>query len=317
MFIRKAERKKAKLRLGLSGAAGSGKTRGALEIATGMGGKIGMIDTESGRGDIYARDYEYDLIRLEAPYSTARYIEAMKMFEEAGYDILIIDSMSHAWNGAGGVVSIVDAGGKGWFSPQGIKAGAEQQAFIDAIITSKMHIICTFRAKTKYEVEKNDRGQNVPRKIGLEPIQKDNVEYELTLFMTLDQNHYGTVTKDNTKMYDQQIIKVDKEMGAHLMRWLDEGVDPKRQFEEVVLPQTIENMQSAETLDDLRTIFTDYYRKYGKDHPEHLEGVIRAKDDQIKRLRPDEIPVPAAIATKGSRYSQKLVQAAQMTGGVV
>lgn len=247
MQIRKAERKKAKLRLGMAGASGSGKTWGALEIATGMGGKIGMIDTESGRGELYGEDFDYDIIRLDSPYSPSRYVEAIKSFERSGYSVLIIDSLSHAWSGEGGVLSIVEKAG-GQFQ-SGWKIGTPQQnLLIDTIIHSPLHIITTLRTKTEYVVEKNEKGKNEPRKIGLAPIQRDQLEYEFTVFMTLSQDHIAHITKDNTKLYDQQFVKPSKEMGAALMTWLNEGLDAS----EIILKEGLNAIEKCSDFLELK-----------------------------------------------------------------
>lgn len=220
-MFKKAERRKTKLRLGLCGLSNSGKTRGALEIATGMGGKIALIDTER-RGHLYAEDYDYDIAELDAPYSPERYIEKIKEAEKAGYDILIIDSMSHAWSGEGGVLSIADQGG-GTFQSGWKMATPKHNRFMDTIITSKIHIICCFRSKTEYVVEQNEKGKMAPRKIGLAPVQRDGMEYEFTLFMDLNQDHYARVTKDNTKLYDGQVMMITTAIGENLMTWLNTG----------------------------------------------------------------------------------------------
>ncbi len=333
MLIRKAERKKAKLRLGISGASGSGKTWSALEIARGMGGKIGMIDTEAGRGELYGNDFEYDIIRLEAPYSPERYIEAMKLFEKAGYDILIIDSLSHAWVGEGGVLSIVDKAGANSFTQGWKVATPKQNALVDALITSKMHIITTFRAKTEYAMEKDDRGKNVPQKVGLAPVQRDGIEYEYTVFMNINQDHVAHVTKDNTKLYDQQYIKPSEDMGAKLMQWLNTGadvVDLKDNFINVVLPDALEQLLECNTLDELKKYFIDFTRQYAKEFPDFIQPFIEAKDKRrIELEQEDEIveqsiddgqnAIEASIQNghpkvkpvSASKHSQALTQMAQ------
>jgi AAA domain-containing protein len=312
MLIRKAERKKAKLRLGLSGASGSGKTWSALEIATGMGGKIGMIDTEAGRGELYGNDFQYDIIRLDAPYSPERYIEAMKMFEKAGYDILIIDSLSHAWVGDGGVLSIVDKAGSNSFT-QGWKVGTpKQNALIDALVTSKMHVITTFRAKTEYAMEKNERGKMEPHKIGLAPVQRDGIEYEYTVFMNMNQDHIVHVSKDNTKMFDQQYIKPTQEMGAHFMRWLNTGVDVidmRDNFINVVLPDGLEALLQCESIDALQREFLDFTRQYAKEFPEFRDAYIAAKDQRKEELTLEKSDIP--VIQTVSKHSQTLTHLAQ------
>ena len=107
-MFRKAERRKAKLRLAITGPAGSGKTWGALTLAQGIGGRIAMIDTENGSGDLYADMCDYDVETLTAPYSVQKYLAAIHEAEQAGYDILIIDSLSHAWAGEGGLLDVHD-----------------------------------------------------------------------------------------------------------------------------------------------------------------------------------------------------------------
>ena len=102
MKFHKAVRKRAKLRLAITGPSGSGKTYGALLLAKGIGGKVAVIDTEHGSASLYSHLCEYDTLELEPPYSPERYIDAIKAAESAGYDVIIIDSATHEWNGAGG-----------------------------------------------------------------------------------------------------------------------------------------------------------------------------------------------------------------------
>ena len=279
MQIRKAERKKAKLRLGIAGASGSGKTWSALEIATGMGGKIGMIDTESGRGELYGEDFNYDVIRLEAPYSPARYVEAIKSFERSGYDILIIDSLSHAWSGEGGVLSIVDKAG-GQFQ-SGWKVGTPQQnLLIDNLINSPMHIITTLRVKTEYVVEKNERGKNEPRKIGLAPIQRDQLEYEFTVFMTMSQDHIAHVTKDNTKLFDQQFVKPSNAMGENLMAWLNTGLDAN----DLVMQEGIAAIEKVSTMEAMQETLKRLKHQYSERFPEQYQAFLKLASEKKDSL---------------------------------
>jgi hypothetical protein len=322
MLIRKAERKKAKLRLGICGASGSGKTRSSLEIASGMGGKIGMIDTEAGRGELYANctsKYDpdlkltYDIIRLDAPYSTERYIEAIQSFEKAGYDILIIDSLSHAWSGEGGVLSVVDKAG-GQFQ-NGWKVGTpKQNSLIDAIITSKMHIICNLRVKTEYVVEKNDRGKNEPRKIGLAPVQRDQLEYEFTVFMSMSQEHVAHVTKDNTEMFDQEFIKPSPAMGKKLMEWLNTGIDSKEIFIKLTMPAVLDEIHEIENMNGLKDAYANYYKLYSQEFPEEFEKITQAKDARKEELMESALssmtPTVIVPAMK-SKYSSALTGAVQ------
>lgn len=279
MLIRKAERKQAKLRLGIIGSSGSGKTWSALEIATGMGGKIGMIDTESGRGELYANDFNYDVLRLDAPFSPDRYIAAIKEFQNAGYDTLIIDSLSHAWVGEGGVLSIVDRAGSNSFTSGWREATPKQNALVNAIITSKMHIIVTMRVKTEYVIELNAKGKNEPRKVGLAPVQRDGLEYEFTIFMDINLENIAHVTKDNTKLFNQQYIKPTKEMGQQIMLWLNDGKS-QEEVEQSSLQNAIEIMNNTKTEDELRIQYVHLMRSF----PALNDALTIAKDKRKAEL---------------------------------
>ena len=284
-MFRKAERKKAKLRLGISGASGTGKTWSALEIAKGLGGKIAMIDTEAGRGELYGSDFDYDVLRLDAPYSPERYIQSIKAAEAAGYDVLIIDSLSHAWVGEGGVLSIVERAGGNSFTSGWKTATPKQNALVDAIITSKIHIIVTVRSKTEWGSEINDKGKFAPKKIGTAPVQRDGLEYEFTVFMDMSQEHIAHVTKDNTKLYDQEYIKPTQEMGNNLIEWLNSGKSPEETIVEDI--QAIHNNFSAtNTTEELSNKFFSALKQY----PHLKEQIIVEKDKRKHELDEEQFP---------------------------
>lgn len=145
MEFRKAERRKAKLRLGITGPAGSGKTYGALLIAQGLGGKTVLIDTENGSGDLYAASFSYDIGQISAPYTVQKYLSAIHDAEEANYEIIIIDSLSHAWNGEGGLLDmqgkIADSSRSGNSFAAWRQVTPWHNKLIDMMLTSKCHII--------------------------------------------------------------------------------------------------------------------------------------------------------------------------------
>lgn len=227
--FRKAERRKAKLRLGLVGPAGSGKTYGALLIAMGLGGKIALIDTENGSGDLYAHLGNYDVCTLDAPYTVQKYLTAIDEAERAGYDVLIIDSLSHAWAGEGG---LLDQQGKIADSGRGNSYTAWRQVtpwhnkLVEAMLTSKCHIIATMRAKTEYVQEKNDKGKTEIKKVGMAPVQRDGMDYEFGVVFDLDVNHNATVSKDRTSLFDGQIFRPSQKTGEALKNWLESGIEP-------------------------------------------------------------------------------------------
>lgn len=236
MQIRKAERKKAKLRLGISAPSGAGKTYSSLLIAHGITGdweKVGLIDTENGSGDLYAHLGEYSVIPIEAPFTPDKYIAAIKLFEANGFGCIIIDSLTHAWAGEGGILDIQGAVAAASRSGNSYTAWREvtpkHNALVNAILQSKCHIISTMRAKTEYVQEKNDNGKTEIKKVGLAPIQRDGMEYEFTVMLDLSLNHTAAASKDRTSLFDGQYFKPSSETGRKLLEWLETGVDPEQQ----------------------------------------------------------------------------------------
>ena len=231
MEFRKAERRKAKLRLGITGVAGSGKTYGALLVAFGLGGKIAMIDTENGSGDLYSALGDYDICSLSAPFTVQKYIEAIKTAENAGYDIIIIDSLSHAWAGEGGLLDmqgkIADSGRKNSFAAWR-EVTPLHNKLIDTMLASKCHIIATMRSKTDYVQVENEKGRMEIRKVGLAPVQRDGMEYEFGVVFDLGINHIVNVSKDRTSLFDGEVFKLSQETGQALKKWLDTGIDKNR-----------------------------------------------------------------------------------------
>ena len=230
-MFRKAERRKAKLRLALTGPAGSGKTYGALLIAQGLGGRIAMIDTENGSGDLYADICDYDIQTLTAPYSIQKYLEAIHEAEAAGYDILIIDSLSHAWSGQGGLLDMHTQLTNSMKSGNSYAAWGKitpwQNRLIETMLSSSCHIISTMRSKTDYAMFQTDKGRTEIRKVGLAPVQRDGMDYEFTIVFDLSMEHSVTVSKDRTGLFDRQVFEITPYTGKMLRQWLDSGADVK------------------------------------------------------------------------------------------
>lgn len=232
MTFTKATRTNSKLRLAITGPAGSGKTYGALLIAQGLGGKIAMIDTENGSGNVYADLCDYDICNLSAPYDPRRYIQCIHEAEQAGYDILIIDSLSHAWNGEGGVLDIQTKETAASRSNNSFVAWGKvtplQNHLIQCITASSCHIIATMRSKTAYSQEKNERGYTEVRKIGLAPVQRDGVEYEFGTVFDLNDRHIASVTKDRTGIFTDKVFTITPKVGEALSAWLKADTNSKK-----------------------------------------------------------------------------------------
>ena len=286
--IHRATKCRAKLRLGMSGPAGSGKTYSALLIAHGLGGRIGMIDTEHGSADLYADllPEGYDVLQLTPPFTPARYVEAMHALEQAGVDTIIVDSLSHAWSGEGGSLDrhgrIADRSGNSWQAWRQVTP--EHNALVEALLQSPCHVIATMRAKTDYVQEKDERtGRQIVRKIGLAPIMREGIEYEFTIFMELDSNHLAHVGKDRTRLFDGMIIKPGSETGRSLLDWLNSGVQApiKASLPDAQKVALCEGMEQAVTADALYQAFAAAYRAaHALQDNAAINEFTRVKDDR-------------------------------------
>lgn len=222
MQFNKAERKRSKLRLAIAGVSGSGKTTAALQIAKGLGGKIAMIDTENGSSSLYSDKFDFDVLELEAPYSPERYIEAIEAAEKAGYETVIIDSLSHEWDGTGGCLEINAMLASTKYKNNSYAAWNEvtprHQKLLEKIVTSKIHLIATVRSKAEIVKEGNK-----VFKVGMKYIMRDGFEYEFTTVFDLShEGHYAMVSKDRTSLFDQNTpFLITPETGANLNDWLN------------------------------------------------------------------------------------------------
>lgn len=228
--IKKAVKSQAKLRLALIGVSGSGKTYSALSIAKGLGDSILVIDTEHGSASKYAGDVaDFDTLELDN-FNPQNYIEAIHAGEQEGYDVIIIDSLSHAWSGRGGALEMVDNAAK---RSQGNSFGAWRDVtplhndLIDAMLRCRAHLIATMRAKQEYIVETNSKGRQAPRKVGMGAVQRDGMEYEFDVVGDLDGEHNLMITKSRCPGLDGQVLnKPGDKFAATLKSWLSDGVVP-------------------------------------------------------------------------------------------
>ena len=225
--FKKATRTRAKARVGIVGPAGAGKTYSALQMAFGMGGKIAVIDTEHGSADLYATLGEYDVAPITPPFTVQKYLNLIKEAEKE-YDIIIIDSLSHAWAGTGGLLEEIDKrAGSGNKFAAWRDVTPMHNSLIDAILQSPAHIIATMRSKTEYVIEENDKGKKVPRKIGMAPVQREGMDFEFTLVFDVEQSrHFATASKDRTSLFDGTCEKISRESGEQLKEWLESGDEP-------------------------------------------------------------------------------------------
>lgn len=234
-MFRKAQRRVAKLRLALIGPSGSGKTYSALKIAQGIGGRVALVDTERGSGELYSHLLDYDAAQLEPPFSPEKYIQAIQVAEQNGYEILILDSLSHAWTGEGGVLDMHDRASKSVRNSFAAwrEVTPQHNALVDAILGSSCHVIATMRTKTAYEVS-NENGKTKVLKVGLAPVQRDGLEYEFSLVFDLSvEGHVANASKDRTGLFDGQHLVPSVETGKILRQWLENAAPAEHGIEAV------------------------------------------------------------------------------------
>ena len=227
-LFKKATREKAKLRLAAIGPAGSGKTFTALSIALGLGGRVGLIDTEYGSANKYAGDFDFLHAPMPPPYDPRNYVGYIGLAAQEGIDVLIIDSLSHAWNGKGGALELVDqraAANRGNSFAGWKDVTPLQNSLVDAILGFPGHIIATMRSKSDYVVEPNpNTGKMTPRKIGLAPIQREGMDYEFDVVLMLDEDHNAIVTKTRCAALDGRVFnRAGKGLADELTEWLEKG----------------------------------------------------------------------------------------------
>lgn len=225
VFFKKAERKNAKLRLAIAGPTGSGKTYTALVLAKGIGGRIAVADTENSSAELYEDLVEFEHANIQPPYTPEKFIEVIKAAENANFDTLILDSITHEWSGVGGCLEIVDQLASTSF--KGNSWGAWSQVtprhrkFIDAMLRSSINIIVTIRSKME-TVQTNDNGKKKVEKVGMKAEQRDGIEYEFTTVLDLTHDNIAVATKDRSRLFlePRQLSEHD---GVLLKQWLLSG----------------------------------------------------------------------------------------------
>lgn len=226
MQLKQSQRQQVKLRLGLSGASGFGKTKSALLLAYGMTqdwSKIAVIDTENSSASLYSDLGNYNVLDLQAPYSPERYIQAIELCEKSGIEVIIIDSASHEWNGTGGCLEIHEKLG-GRFQDWA-NVTPRHQAFINKILQSSCHIITTTRRKIDYSLDVGSNGKTQVVKHGTKEITRDGFEYELTInFELINENHLAKASKDRTGLFmNKPEFIITSDTGNMILEWCNSG----------------------------------------------------------------------------------------------
>jgi hypothetical protein len=225
MELKQSNRSQSRIRLALQGPSGSGKTFSSLKVAYGIcedWRRIAIIDSENGSANLYSHLGEYNVLNLTAPYSTERYIEAIDVCEKAGMDTIIIDSLSHNWEGNGGILD-VHANMAGNSFTNWSKLTPKMNTLVQKILTSNCHIISTIRSKQDYVITENN-GKSVPQKTGLKGIVREGTDYDYTIVMELDIYNNSICTKDRTQLFNSRIpFKIDESVGKKIKNWCKDG----------------------------------------------------------------------------------------------
>lgn len=306
-MFQRAERKRAKLRMALCGPAGSGKTYSSLLIAQGLvgDGKIAMIDSEHRSGELYADMLDYDVASIDPPYTPEKYMAMIDGAIHAGYDALIIDSLSHAWMGEGGFLEIHDRETMASRSKNSFdawrKVNPGYRKFMNKILKSDIHIIATMRTKTAYEIVENDKGKKQPIKVGLAPIQRAEFDYEFTVVLDIGvDGHIATSSKDRTGLFDGQSFIPSADTGKQLLTWLNTGVDyaTRQEVETVKALALKKGMNLSEVVPLLKEYGAKSWSTIPKTEVINIIGFLSAEPDPRK---PDFIPSDNAALEEGSR----------------
>lgn len=252
MKLQKAQRNQVKLRLGLSGASGFGKSYSALLLAYGITNdwtKIAIIDTENNSASLYSHLGDFNVLSLNEPYAPERYIQAIEVCEKEEIEVVIIDSITHEWSGKGGCLELHEQLG-GRFQDWA-KITPRHQAFIDKILNSNCHVITTVRRKTDYSLDKDGNGKTKVMKLGTKEITRDGFEYELTVnFELINDNHLVTASKDRTGLFSgKPEFIINSSTGKKLIEWCNLGISVEIAMSEI---------NACENLEGLKHVYSKY-----------------------------------------------------------
>ena len=252
MNLRQSSKKQAKIKMAIQGCAGSGKTYSSLLLAYGISNdwsKIAVIDSENNSDDLYSHLGGYNVLSLQGNFSPENYIEAIEICEKAGMEVIIIDSMSQCWDYLLECHSNMQGNS---FTNWG-KITPRQNGFVQKILQSKCHIICTLRTKQDYVLsEKN--GKMVPEKVGLKSVMRDGIDYEFTIVFDVDMKHNVIASKDRTGLFmGKTEFVISQSIGKRILEWCNDGVSVEN------VKALIHQAKSVEELNEIYHNYPDWY----------------------------------------------------------
>ena len=301
MAFQKAIRENVWTKTLLSGPSGSGKTYSALLLASGIaekcGSRVAFIDTENGRSKYYANEFDFDVSIMEAPYSSDKYVKEIDAAVEAGYKVIIVDSLSHEWIWCNEYVNSMP--GNSWANWGKVKTKFHNK-FSEKIIQSPIHIVATGRGKDKWVTE-DKNGKQAPKKVGEGIVQQDDTEYNYTLTFQLEQDsHIAACTKDNTHLFDGKFNVLTKQDGYRIYEWANSG--------KAVAPsvKTTDTISTEEDIDEIISKITDSFKlkmESGVDKNIMYDAVSELNNGKKSWMAVKDINLAKAILDKINSFS--------------
>ena len=296
----KATKRQAKARIAIAGPAGAGKTYTALSLAAGLGERVAVIDTEHGSASKYAGDpYTFDVLEL-TDFHPRSYIEAIRAAEQAGYDVLVIDSGSHEWSGSGGCLELVDAAAKRLKGNSYVAWGEVtplHNGFIEAMHQARLHLIVTFRSKMDY-IQTETNGRKEIRKVGMAPITREGAEYEMDIVLEMDLNHDAVVTKTRcSALADKVFHRPGADLAEKVKAWLSDGAPAAEPAAAPETPQAMDPKLAADC-QDLREEIRAVADRIGV--RASVDKRLAAIGDNIPALKDALTKIEAAASKKGA-----------------
>lgn len=287
MQLQRATRKKSRLRLNLSGAAGSGKTYSALLMAKGLIGswdKIAVIDTENGSASLYSHLGEFQTIDLQPPFSPERYIEAIDTCVKAGIECIIIDSSTHEWNGAGGCIEINEKLAQTKFKGNTWSAWSQttprHDAFVNKVLQCPVHVITCTRSKMETVMTDDKK----VKKLGMKDIQREGWEYELTVSLNIDRDtHTATASKDRTNIFEgRDPFVITEATGKEILEWCEKGIDAPPYNPDKGLAEWALAIDTCQTVSQLTELYNG--NKATIDASLEIKGLMKARQTALKTV---------------------------------
>ncbi len=270
MQLKQASRSKSWIKLCIQGPSGSGKTYSSILLAKGIANgdlnKVAVIDTENGSSNLYSNLGSYNVVHVKPPYSPEKYIDAISLCDDAGMEVIILDSISHCWNYLLAFHSKLPGNSfTNWN-----KVTQKQRAFIDKMLQTPIHFIATMRTKQHYVLQQKN-GKYIPEKVGLKAVQRDGIEYEFTTVFDLDIKHFMTCSKDRTGLFmGKPEFQISVNTGRIIRKWCNEPMSEN---------DVLKSIKECKSLQELLSLY--------KDHPpfqESLKKDFNKKKQEINHL---------------------------------